>query len=61
MVGDPHRELASAACGLHDGFLEAGLILKFFSEPEPVSGLEVHQDRARRVPWFVVMEWQRPA
>lgn len=42
-------------------FLEAGLILKFFSEPAPVSGEPVHQERARRVPWFVVMEWQRPA
>ena len=42
-------------------FLEAGLALKFFGEPEPASGQEVHQDRARRVPWFVVMEWQRPA
>jgi SAM-dependent methyltransferase len=42
-------------------FLEAGLILKFFSEPPPVSGDADHQERARRVPWFVVMEWQRPA
>jgi SAM-dependent methyltransferase len=42
-------------------FLEAGLILKFFSEPAPVSGEADHQERARRVPWFVVMEWQRAA
>jgi len=42
-------------------FLDAGLILKFFSEPAPVSGEADHQERARRVPWFVVMEWQRPA
>ena len=42
-------------------FLEAGLILKFFSEPAPVSGEADHQERARRVPWFVVMEWQKPA
>jgi len=41
-------------------FLDAGLMLKFFSEPEPVSGEEAHQERARRVPWFVVMEWQKP-
>ena len=41
-------------------FLEAGLMLKFFSEPAPVSGEAEHQERARRVPWFVVMEWQRP-
>ena len=42
-------------------FLEAGLILKFFSEPAPISGEAIHQQRARRVPWFVVMEWQRPS
>jgi SAM-dependent methyltransferase len=42
-------------------FLEAGLALKFFAEPGPVSGQQVHQERARRVPWFVVMEWARPA
>lgn len=41
-------------------FLEAGLTLKFFSEPGPSSGDEEHQARARRVPWFVVMEWQKP-
>jgi len=41
-------------------FLEAGLILKFFSEPAPVSGEADQQARAWRVPWFVVMEWQRP-
>ena len=40
-------------------FLEAGLSLKFFAEPAPVSGDVDHQARARRVPWFVVMEWQR--
>ena len=52
-----HRPLAAYMTA----FLEAGLNLKFFSEPEPVSGEQAHQDRARRVPWFVVMEWQKPA
>jgi SAM-dependent methyltransferase len=42
-------------------FLESGLQLAFFSEPGPLSGDAAHQDRFRRVPWFVVMEWQRPA
>jgi SAM-dependent methyltransferase len=42
-------------------FVDAGLILKYFSEPAPVSGEPEHQERARRVPWFVVMEWQRPS
>jgi SAM-dependent methyltransferase len=41
-------------------FLGAGLALKFFSEPAPRSGEPDHQERARRVPWFVVMEWQKP-
>jgi SAM-dependent methyltransferase len=52
-----HRPLAAYMTA----FLEAGLILKFFSEPAPASGEPHHQERARRVPWFVVMEWQRPA
>jgi SAM-dependent methyltransferase len=42
-------------------FLEAGLKLRFFAEPGPVSGEPSHQERSRRVPWFVVMEWERPA
>jgi SAM-dependent methyltransferase len=42
-------------------FLEAGLNLTFFAEPAPVSGDAAHQERARRAPWFVVMEWQKPA
>jgi SAM-dependent methyltransferase len=50
-----HRPLSAYMAA----FLDAGLTLKFFSEPGPVSGDEAHQARARRVPWFVVMEWQR--
>jgi len=42
-------------------FLQAGLKLTFFAEPGPVSGEPSHQERFRRVPWFVVMEWERPA
>jgi hypothetical protein len=26
-----------------------------------VSGAEVHRERHRRAPWFVVMEWQKAA
>lgn len=51
-----HRPRAAYMSAL----LEAGLVLKFFSEPEAVSGQAVHQERARRVPWLVVMEWLRP-
>src|SRR5215472_5540396 len=52
-----HRPLAAYMTA----FLEHGLNLNFFSEPGPVSGDEALQHRFRRVPWFVVMEWQRPA
>ena len=41
-------------------FLDAGLRLRFFAEPEPVSGDAEHVARYRRVPWFVVMEWAKP-
>jgi hypothetical protein len=41
--------------------LESGLHLTFFSEPEPLSGEPSRQEDYRRVPWFVVMEWRRPA
>jgi SAM-dependent methyltransferase len=52
-----HRPLSAYMTAL----LECGLQLTFFAEPAPVSGDPAHQDRFRRVPWFVVMEWQRPA
>lgn len=52
-----HRPL-SAYMG---AFLQSGLALAFFSEPGPVSGEPAQQETFRRVPWFVVMEWTRPA
>ncbi|MBR0872743.1 class I SAM-dependent methyltransferase [Bradyrhizobium tropiciagri] len=52
-----HRPLSDYMTAL----LEQGLQLTFFAEPAPVSGDEAHQADFRRVPWFVVMEWQRPA
>jgi len=52
-----HRPLAAYM----NAFLENGLTLKVFDEPPAVSGAEVHRERQRRVPWFVVMEWQKPA
>ena len=51
-----HRPLAAYMTA----FLENGLQLRFFAEPEPISGDASHQESFRRVPWFVVMEWQRP-
>ena len=52
-----HRPLAAYMAAL----LESGLHLTFFSEPEPVSGESSRREDYRRVPWFVVMEWQRPS
>ena len=52
-----HRPLAAYMSAL----LESGLQLTFFSEPGPVSGEASRQQDFRRVPWFVVMEWRRPA
>jgi SAM-dependent methyltransferase len=52
-----HRPLAAYMAA----FLESGLQLTFFAEPGPVSGEASRQERFRRVPWFVVMEWRRPS
>lgn len=51
-----HRPLAAYMAA----FLESGLQLAFFSEPEPVSGEASRKDVYRRVPWFLVMDWRRP-
>nr|WP_046477473.1 MULTISPECIES: class I SAM-dependent methyltransferase [Filomicrobium] len=40
--------------------LAEGLILRAFEEPAPVGGDPEIADRCRRVPWFVVMEWEKP-
>ncbi|MGB8400928.1 class I SAM-dependent methyltransferase [Bradyrhizobium sp.] len=52
-----HRPLSAYMAA----FLERDLHLAFFAEPEPVSGEASRQENHRRAPWFVVMEWQRPA
>lgn len=52
-----HRPLTSYMAA----FLANGLSLRFFAEPEPVSGEPARLTDFRRVPWFVVMEWQRAA
>ncbi len=51
-----HRPLAAYM----SAFIDSGLDLAFFDEPAPVSGEPIHQERFRRVPWFVVMEWRKP-
>jgi SAM-dependent methyltransferase len=40
-------------------FLDNDLRLRFFAEPEPVTGDPSRRDYHRRAPFFVVMEWQR--
>lgn len=40
--------------------LEAGLQLRHFAEPAPYGGDPAKADRYRRVPYFLVMEWQKP-
>lgn len=41
-------------------FLENGLHLSFFDEPEPVSGEPSRAALYKRMPYFLVMEWRRP-
>jgi SAM-dependent methyltransferase len=40
--------------------IEQGLILRYFDEPAPNGGDPAKADRYRRVPLFLVMEWQKP-
>jgi SAM-dependent methyltransferase len=43
-------------------FIDAGLHLAYFDEPEPIAGAPVTRGlNYRRVPWFLVMEWMKPA
>jgi SAM-dependent methyltransferase len=42
-------------------FLERGLELKYFAEPAPVGGDPLRAAHYRRVPFFNVMEWRKPA
>lgn len=41
-------------------FLESGLELRHFSEPSPTGGDPLKVDSYRRVPWFHIMEWEKP-
>ncbi|MBD5635471.1 MAG: class I SAM-dependent methyltransferase [Candidatus Eremiobacteraeota bacterium] len=38
-----------------------GLDLRYFSEPAPTGGERAKRERYRRVPLFLVMEWEKPA
>jgi SAM-dependent methyltransferase len=50
-----HRPLSAYVREL----LAQGLKLRFFDEPQAQSGDVDRRTRHRRVPWFLVMEWQR--
>lgn len=52
-----HRPLGAYMTTL----LAAGLQLRFFDEPAPTGGDPERFAAYRRVPWFLVMEWQKPA
>jgi SAM-dependent methyltransferase len=41
--------------------LDAGLQLRHFAEPAPTGGDPDKAGRYRRVPWFLIMEWEKPA
>ena len=51
-----HRPLSAYMCAL----LDARLRLVFFDEPQPRGGEPERQERYRRMPWFVLMEWRAP-
>jgi SAM-dependent methyltransferase len=41
-------------------FLTRGLLLRHYAEPVPVDGDPDRAARYRRVPWFYIMEWEKP-
>ena len=52
-----HRPLSAYM----QAFLARGLSLTFFDEPTPSGDDSPKAARYRRVPWYVVMEWAKPA
>ena len=52
-----HRPLRAYMAPL----LERGLILRHFAEPEPIGGDADAAARYRRVPFFHILEWSKPA
>jgi hypothetical protein len=53
-----HRPLSTYMKAL----LDAGLVLTHFDEPEPTADASPSRAASyRRVPWFMVMEWRKPA
>jgi SAM-dependent methyltransferase len=52
-----HRPLSAYM----SAFLGEGLVLRSFEEPAATGGDPERMEILRRVPWFVVMEWLKPA
>ncbi len=52
-----HRPLATYMALL----LDAGLVLTHFAEPPATGGPPDRIVRYNRAPWFLIMEWQKPA
>ena len=42
------------------GFLDAGLMLRHFSEPRPQGGPPEKVRRYLKAPYFLIMEWTKP-
>ncbi|MBN8959739.1 MAG: class I SAM-dependent methyltransferase [Rhizobiales bacterium] len=40
--------------------LDEGLILRYFDEPRPYGGKPAVADKYQRVPWLMLMEWEKP-
>lgn len=51
-----HRPMSSYM----KAFLSNGLILRFFDEPRPIEGYEDRDRLNERVPWFNVLDWEKP-
>jgi hypothetical protein len=44
-----------------EAFLSQGLILRHFSEPEAVGASPEFTAHYARMPWFLVMVWEKPS
>ncbi len=51
-----HRPLSAYM----DAFLGSGLLLRHYAEPAPVDGEVSKVERYISIPWYVVMEWEKP-
>jgi SAM-dependent methyltransferase len=55
-VQNHHRPLGDYM----NAFLSYGLVLRHFSEPDPVGASEEFAAHYRKMPWFLLMVWQKP-